>query len=52
MHAKYWATMFLAATVVSGAVRADDHSQDGIEAQLKAAQQKLEEAADEVARCV
>jgi S1-C subfamily serine protease len=49
MHAKYWATMFLAATVVSGAVRADDHSQDGIEAQLKAAQQKLEEAADEVA---
>ena len=49
MHAKYWATLFLAATLVSGAVRADDHSQDGIEAQLKAAQQKLEEAADEVA---
>jgi S1-C subfamily serine protease len=49
MHAKYWAAIFLAAILVSGAVRADDQSQDGIEAQLKAARQKLEEAADEVA---
>jgi len=28
MHTKFLATLFLAATLVSGAVRADDHSQD------------------------
>jgi S1-C subfamily serine protease len=51
MQAKYWATLFLAATLISGAVRADDHSQsqDDIEKQLKEARAKLEEAAHEVA---
>src|ERR1700733_6844565 len=59
MHAKFLATLFLAATLVSGAVRAGDdsqddnekqqHSQDDIEKQLKEARQKLEEAAHEVA---
>jgi S1-C subfamily serine protease len=49
MHTKFWASVFLAATLVSGAVRADDHSQDDIEKQLKEARQKLEEAAHEVA---
>src|ERR1700722_19177850 len=65
MHAKYWATLFLAATLVSSAVRADEHSredadrqsqddtdrhsQDEIEKQLKEARKKLEEAAHEVA---
>jgi S1-C subfamily serine protease len=49
MHAKYWATLFIAATLVSGAVRADDHSQDDIEKQLRDARQKLEDAAHEVA---
>jgi S1-C subfamily serine protease len=50
MHAKYWAAIFLAATLVSGAVRAaEDPSQDDIEKQLRDARQKLEEAAHEVA---
>jgi C-terminal processing protease CtpA/Prc len=59
MHTKFLATLFLAATLVSGAVRADDHSQDDneaqqhsqddIEKQLKEARKKLEEAAHEVA---
>lgn len=50
MHAKFWAAIFLAASLASGAVRAaDDSSQDDVEAQLKAARQKLEEAAHEVA---
>jgi C-terminal processing protease CtpA/Prc len=65
MQAKYWATLFLAATLVCGAVRADEHSredaerhhqddidkhsQDEIEKQLNEARKKLEEAAHEVA---
>jgi C-terminal processing protease CtpA/Prc len=49
MHSKYWAALFLAATLISGAVRAEDQSQDDIEKQLKEARQKLEEAAHEVA---
>ena len=49
MQAKYGAVMFLAATLLCGVVRADEKSDEGIEAQLKAARQKLEEAADEVA---
>jgi C-terminal processing protease CtpA/Prc len=65
MHAKYWAPLFLAATLVSGAVRADEHSredadrhyqddidkhsQDEIEKKLNEARKKLEEAAHEVA---
>jgi predicted metalloprotease with PDZ domain len=50
MNAKFWAAILLAASLVSGAVfAADDSSQDEVEAQLKAARQKLEEAAHEVA---
>lgn len=50
MYAKYWAAIFLAATLFSGAVRAaDEHSQDDIEKQLRDARQKLEQAAHEVA---
>jgi S1-C subfamily serine protease len=50
MHAKYWAALLVAASLSLGAVRAaEDTSQDDIEAQLKAARQKLEEAAHEVA---
>jgi S1-C subfamily serine protease len=47
MAAKYWTAMLLAAVLFSGAVRADES--DDIEAQLKAARQKLEEAAHQVA---
>ena len=50
MNAKFWAAILLAASLVSGAVfAADDSSQDEVEAQLKAARQKLEDAAHEVA---
>jgi predicted metalloprotease with PDZ domain len=59
MHAKFLATLFVAATLVAGAVRAHDHSeddsaklehsQDEIEKELKEARKKLEEAAHEVA---
>ena len=50
MNAKFWTAILLAASLVSGAVfAADDRSQDEVEAQLKAARQKLEEAAHEVA---
>jgi S1-C subfamily serine protease len=50
MHAKYWAAIFLAATLASGAVRAaEEHAQDDVEKQLRDARQKLEEAAHEVA---
>ena len=36
MHAKYWATIFLAAILISGAVRADDRSQAEAERQAEA----------------
>jgi S1-C subfamily serine protease len=50
MPAKYWATLLLAAALVSGAVRAaEERSQEDIEKQLSAARQKLEDAAHEVA---
>jgi C-terminal processing protease CtpA/Prc len=59
IHAKFLATLLLGATLASGAVRADDHSQyendklqhsqDEIEKRLKEARRKLEEAAHEVA---
>jgi S1-C subfamily serine protease len=50
MHAKYWATLLLAAALISGAVRAaEDRSQEDIEKQLSDARQKLEDAAHEVA---
>jgi S1-C subfamily serine protease len=47
MDAKSWAAMLLAATLFAGAVHAAEP--DDIEAQLKAARQKLEEAAHQVA---
>jgi C-terminal processing protease CtpA/Prc len=59
IHVKFWPTVFLATTLVSGAVRADEHSeyrvekaehsQDEVEKQLNVAREKLEEAAHEVA---
>jgi predicted metalloprotease with PDZ domain len=52
MHAKFWAAIFLAISLslASNVVRAaEGGSQDDVEAQLKAARQKLEEAAHEVA---
>jgi len=50
MHARYWAAAILAATLISGAVRAaEDESQADIEKQLSEARQKLEAAAHEVA---
>jgi S1-C subfamily serine protease len=50
MPAKYLATLLLAATLVSGAVRgAEDRSQEDIEKQLSEARQKLEDAAHQVA---
>jgi len=65
MHAKFLASLIFAATLVCGAVRADEHSrqdadrqsqddidrhsQDAIEKQLKEARKKLEKAAHEVA---
>ena len=50
MHARYWAAVILAATLISGAVRAaEDESQADIEKQLSEARQKLEAAAHEVA---
>src|SRR3984893_3355696 len=47
MGAKSWAALLLAATLFAGAVHAAEP--DDIEAQLKAARQKLEEAAHQVA---
>jgi C-terminal processing protease CtpA/Prc len=44
MHAKYWAPLFLGATLISGVVRAEDQSQGDLEKQLNEAQAKLEEA--------
>ena len=52
MHAKYCLALLIAASLSIGAVRAAEDkatSQAEIEAQLKAAQQKLEEAAHEIA---
>jgi S1-C subfamily serine protease len=52
MHAKYWLALLIAASLSMGAVRAAEDkstSQADIEAQLKAAQQKLEDAAHEIA---
>jgi serine protease Do len=52
MHARFWAAIFLAISLssASSAVHAaEDSSQDDVEAQLKAARQKLEQAAHEVA---
>jgi predicted metalloprotease with PDZ domain len=50
MHAKFWPAILLAACLASGAVlAAEDSSQDDVEAQLKEARQKLEDAAHEVA---
>jgi predicted metalloprotease with PDZ domain len=50
MNAKFWAAAVIAGSLMSGAVfGADDRSQDEVEAQLKAARQKLEDAAHEVA---
>ena len=47
MAAKLWTALLLAASVFAGAVQAAES--DDIEAQLKAARQKLEEAAHQVA---
>jgi S1-C subfamily serine protease len=50
IQARYWATLILAAALISVAVRAaEDHSQEDIEKQLSDARQKLEDAAHEVA---
>jgi C-terminal processing protease CtpA/Prc len=59
IHIKFWPALFLATTLISGAVRANEHSedsveklehsQDEVEKQLKVAREKLEEAAHEVA---
>jgi predicted metalloprotease with PDZ domain len=52
MHAKFWPALFLAvsAATAQGVVAAAEYAtQDDVEAQLKAARQKLEEAAHEVA---
>jgi len=50
MHTKFWAALLLVAALATGSVlAAEDSSQDEIEAQLKEARQKLEEAAHEVA---
>jgi serine protease Do len=52
MHARFWAAIFLAISLSSASsavCAAEDSSQDDVEAQLKAARQKLEQAAHEVA---